>query len=110
LKVKKLLLLACLAFSYTSAATAASSLRCNGKLIRVGVPAAYVLSACGAPESQVVQEALARSATVSGGSRLVGIALSEHWVYERGWGTFPAVLVFLDGTLKRIDFLPYRSE
>jgi hypothetical protein len=108
--MKKLLVLACLALSYTTAATAAQQLRCNGRIIRVGVPAAYVLSACGAPENQLVQEALVRSATLSGSSRLVGVALSEQWVYERGWGTFPAVLIFLDGTLKRIDFLPHRSE
>ena len=108
--MKNLLLLGCLALSYTSAASAAPSLRCNGRIIRVGVPAAYVLSACGAPENQVIQESLARAATLTGTSRLVGIALSEQWVYDRGWGTFPAVLVFLDGTLKRIDFLPQRSN
>ena len=108
--MKHLLLIACLALSYTSAASAASSLRCNGRIIRVGVPAAFVLSQCGAPENQVIQEQVARAGTVSGASRLVGIALSEQWVYNRGWGRFPAVLVFLDGTLRRIDFLPYRSD
>ena len=40
------------------------------------------------------------------GFRIIGIALSEQWIYERGWGKFPAVLFFVDGTLKRIDFLP----
>jgi hypothetical protein len=104
------LVLACIALAYTSSAMAAPSLRCNGRIIRVGVPAAYVLSACGSPENQVVQEAMARSATLSGSSRLVGIALSEQWVYDRGYGTFPAVLKFVDGNLRRIDFLPYRSE
>jgi len=108
--VKHQLLLAFLAVAYTSAASAAPSLRCNGRIIRVGVPAAYVLSECGAPENQVIQESLARAGTVSGSSRLVGIALSEQWVYNRGWGRFPAVLVFLDGTLKRIDFLPHRAD
>ena len=108
--MKRLLLLACLALSYTSAANAASSLRCNGRIIRVGVPAAFVLSECGAPENQVIQETVARAGTVTGQSRLVGIALSEQWVYNRGWGRFPAVLFFLDGTLRRIDFLPYRSD
>jgi hypothetical protein len=108
--VKHLLLLACLALSYTSAANAASSLRCNGRIIRVGVPAAFVLSECGAPENQVIQETVARAGTVTGSSRLVGIALSEQWIYDRGWGRFPAVLIFLDGTLRRIDFLPYRSD
>jgi hypothetical protein len=47
---------------------------------------------------------------VFGGSRIVGLTLSEQWIYERGWGRFPAVLIFLDGTLKRIDFLPHRSD
>jgi hypothetical protein len=95
--------------SYTSAANAASTLRCNGRIIRVGVPAAYVLSECGAPQNQVIQESVARTATLSGSSRLV-VALSEQWVYDRGWGMFPAVLFFLDGTLRRIDFLPHRSD
>lgn len=108
--MKHILLLACLALSCTSAAHAAGSLRCNGKMIRVGDPAAYVLSQCGTPEQKVVQESAARAGTLSGSSRLTGIALSEQWIYERGWGRFPAVLVFLDGTLKRIDFLRHRSE
>lgn len=108
--MKHTLLLACLALSFASAANAAGSLRCKGKIIRAGVPAAYVLSQCGAPENKVVQESAARVGNVNGSSRLVGIALSEQWIYDRGWGTFPAVLVFFDGTLKRIDYLPYRSE
>jgi hypothetical protein len=109
--VKHLLVIACLALCYSSAGNAeGASLRCNGRIIRVGVPAAFVLSQCGAPENQVVQEQVARAGTVTGASRLVGIALSEQWVYDRGWGRFPAVLVFLDGTLRRIDFLPYRSD
>ena len=108
--MKHLVLLACLALSYTSAASAGTSLRCNGRIIRVGVPAAYVLAECGAPSNQVIQESVARAGTLTGSSRLIGIALSEQWIYDRGWGRFPAVLVFLDGTLRRIDFLPYPSE
>ena len=108
--MKRLLLLACLALSYTTAANAEPALRCNGKIMRVGVPAAYVLSECGAPENQVFQESVARAGTVSGHSRIVGLALSEQWIYDRGWGRFPAVLIFLDGTLRRIEFLPTRSD
>jgi hypothetical protein len=107
--MRHLLLLACLALSYATAANAASTLRCNGRIIRVGVPAAYVLSECGAPENEVFQESVARAATVGGSSRLL-VAVSEQWVYDRGWGRFPAVLIFLDGTLRRIDFLPVRSD
>jgi hypothetical protein len=108
--MKNIIVLACLALLYTSSANAAGTLRCNGKIIRVGDPAAYVLSQCGAPEHQVVQESLARAGTSSGFSRLTGIALSEQWVYERGWGKFPAVLTFLDGNVRRIDFLRNRSD
>ena len=108
--MKHLLLLACLALFYTSATNAEPSLRCNGRLVKVGVPAAYVLSECGAPANQTIQETTARAGTVYGGSRVVGLALSEQWIYERGWGRFPAVLIFLDGTLRRIDFLPHRSD
>lgn len=107
--MKRILLIASLALSYTSAASAAGSLHCNGKLIRVGDPAAYVLSQCGAPEHQAIQESVARAGTLAGSSRLIGIALSEQWLYERGWGRFPAILVFVDGTLRRIEFLRHRS-
>ena len=108
--MKHLLLLACLALSYTSAANAGSTLRCNGRIIKVGVPAAYILSECGDPDNQVLQATTARAGTVSGHSRIVGLTLSEQWVYDRGWGKFPAVLIFLDGTLRRIDFIPVRSD
>ena len=108
--MRRLLLLACLALTYSGAANAEPSLRCNGRLLRIGVPAAYVLAECGAPASQTLQETTARAGTVFGASRIVGLTLSEQWVYERGWGRFPAVLYFLDGTLKRIDYLPHRSD
>ena len=84
-------------------------MRCNGRIVKVGVPAAYVLSECGAPLDQVIQETTARVGTLTG-TRVVGLALSEQWVYDRGYGRFPAVLMFLDGTLRRIDFLPRRSD
>ena len=108
--MKHLLLLGSAMLCYATAANAAQSLRCNGRLIKVGVPAAYVLSECGAPENQVSQESAVRTGTVNGLSRVTGIALSEQWIYDRGWGRFPAVLIFLDGTLQRIDFLPERSN
>jgi hypothetical protein len=107
--MKRLVLLACLALTYTSAASAEPSLRCKGRIIRVGVPAAYILSECGAPANQNIQETTARVGTLTG-SRIVGLALSEQWIYERGWGRFPAVLYFLDGTLRRIEYLPHRSD
>ena len=78
--------------------------------MKVGVPAGYILSQCGPPANQTIQETTARVGTVLGSSRIVGLSLSEQWIYERGWGTFPAVLYFLDGTLRRIEYLPHRSD
>jgi hypothetical protein len=95
---------------YAPSAYAEPSLRCKGRIIRVGVPAGYILSECGPPANQTYQEATARAGTVNGSSRIVGLTLSEQWIYERGWGRFPAVLHFLDGTLRRIEFLPHRSD
>jgi hypothetical protein len=107
--VKNLLLLAGLALLYTSAANAGTPLRCKGRIIKVGVPASYVLSECGTPANLVLQESTARAGTFAGASRVIGLNLSEQWIYDRGAGTFPAVLIFLDGTLRRIEFLPTRS-
>jgi hypothetical protein len=108
--MKRLFVLACLVLSYTATATAEPSLRCNGRIIRVGVPAGYILAECGPPANQTIQETTARVGTFSGSSRIVGLTLSEQWIYERGWGRFPAVLHFLDGTLRRIEYLPHRSD
>jgi hypothetical protein len=107
--MKRTILFACLGVFGMSAANAAGSLRCDGKIIRTGVPAAYVLAQCGQPQNAVVQQSAARVGNVNGTSRLVGVALSEQWVYDRSYGRFPALLVFVDGTLRRIEFLPYRS-
>jgi hypothetical protein len=107
--VRYLPLIAGLALLYTSTADAGTALRCKGRIIRVGVPASYVLSECGAPANSVVQESTARAGTFTGASRVIGLNLSEQWIYDRGAGTFPAVLIFLDGTLRRIEFLPTRS-
>ncbi len=98
-----------LAFCCCTAANAAGSLRCQGKIIQAGFPAAYVLSICGPPEYQLIEEVPARARTVTGFSRFIGIAVSEQWIYDRGKGKFPVVLEFHDGKLRRIEFLPHRS-
>ena len=98
-----------LAFCCCTAANAAGSLRCQGKIIQAGFPAAYILAICGPPEYQLIEEVPARARTVTGFSRFIGIAVSEQWIYDRGKGKFPVVLEFHDGKLRRIEFLPHRS-
>ena len=70
---------------------------------------AQVQALCGSPISREVEEFPVRARTTRGFSRFIGIATTEQWVYDRGWGRFPAVLHFHDGKLRRIGYLPYRS-
>ena len=107
--MKRNILVIVLALCCWTTADAAGYLRCRGKLIRPGVSAAYILALCGPPERQLIQQVPARSRTVTGFSRLTGIAVSEQWIYDRGWGKFPALLEFYDGKLRRIELLPHRS-
>ena len=107
--MKRKVIVAVLALCCWTTANAAGYLRCHGKIIRTGVPAAYVLATCGPPAYQWIREVPARARTVTGFSRLTGIAVSEQWIYDRGKGRFPAVLEFYEGKLRRIEFLPYRS-
>lgn len=91
-------------------ADAYGSLRCKGKIIRPGVTMSQVLALCGEPENRIIEEVPVRTRTLTGFSRLSGIAVTEHWQYDRGWGRFPALLIFQDGRLRRIDYLSYRSS
>lgn len=106
--ISRLIVLALL-LCYCGAADAYGSLRCKGKFIDPGATMSQVLTLCGPPRSRIVEEVPVRSRVISGFSRFAGIAITERWEYDRGWGKFPAVLTFQDGTLKRIDYLSYRS-
>ena len=92
-----------------SAVHGAGPLRCDGRLIRPGMPAAYVLEKCGPPNSSATEQVPRQARTVTGFSRLAGISVSDQWIYNRGTGRFPAVLIIRDGRLIRIDYLPERS-
>jgi len=84
-------------------------LRCQGKIIDPGATMAQILTMCGSPKTRIIEEVPVRARVASGFSRFVGFTTTEQWVYDRGWGRFPAVLNFHDGKLRRIEYLPYRS-
>ncbi len=107
--MKRSMLFLSLSLCCLSAANAEGTLRCNGKIIRVGQPASYVLEQCGAPHDKVIHESVGRASTVHGLSRAVGLAESEQWIYNRGWGKFPALLVFFEGNVRRIEHLRDRE-
>lgn len=94
---------------HAGAADAYGSLRCKGRLIDVGESAANVLKLCGSPSMRIVSRVPVRAAVKTGYTRFNGFATAEQWVYDRGWGKFPAVLYLDDGTIRRIDHLAHRS-
>ena len=95
---------------FTGAADAYDSLRCKGRLIHVGANVAEVVALCGEPARRIVTQVPVRAAGVlTGFTRFTGFASSEQWIYDRGWGRFPAVLHIDAGRIQRIDYLPRRS-
>lgn len=91
------------------AADAHGTFRCEGQIIDAGTTKAEVLGLCGRPSARIVDKVPVRAGNVGGFSRLIGYTADEQWVYDRGYGKFPAVLNFFNGRIQRIDYLPYRS-
>jgi hypothetical protein len=106
--IYRLILLAIM-LCYAGAAEAYGSLRCKGKIIDPGATMAEVVALCGPPSTRIISQVPARARVATGFSRFIGFTTTEQWVYDRGWGKFPAVLTFHDGKILRIDYLPYRS-
>lgn len=95
---------------YAGTADAQGSLRCKGRFIDVGAGAAEVIALCGEPAQRIVSRVPVRAAVLTGFTRVAGYATTEQWVYDRGWGKFPAVLHLDEGKVRRIDYLPRRSR
>jgi len=90
-------------------ANADDSMRCAaGGIVDVGMIADQVVAKCGQPKSKEVEDVPIRARTASGGVNVIGTARVERWVYERGYGQFPAQLTFEDGKLKTIELLTGR--
>lgn len=94
---------------YCGTADAYGPLRCKGKIVRPGATMAQIVALCGQPKARIVKELPVRHRTITGFSRFSGIILDERWEYDRGWGRFPAVLLFQDRILRRIEYLRHRS-
>jgi hypothetical protein len=94
---------------YTGTADAQGSLRCKGRIVDVGKSAAEVLALCGKPARRIATQVPVRIGVRSGFTRFGGFSTVEQWIYDRGWGKYPAVLHFDDGIIRRVDHLPNRS-
>lgn len=95
---------------YAGTADAYGTLRCKGRLVNVGDSTAKVLSLCGEPARRVVRQVPVRAGVQNGFTRLYGLTTTERWIYDRGWGKFPAVFFIDDGVIRRVDYLPGRSH
>lgn len=95
--------------TYAGVAEAHGSLRCKGRIIDVGNSVAEVVSLCGEPAERIITQVPVRAGVMKGFTRFAGFALTEQWIYNRGWGKFPAVLYFDNGKIQRIEYLRYRS-
>jgi hypothetical protein len=87
------------------AALADDTMRCDRALVSVGMIAGEVIAKCGDPKSKRVEDVPIRARNRNGGVNVVGAAKVETWIYDRGYGQFPAELKFEEGKLKSITYL-----
>jgi hypothetical protein len=82
----------------------ADTLRCRSSLIAEGAVQAYVREKCGEPDSKmnVTEPVMARRP--DGFVYQAGTTTQEIWRYRRSPGSFPAVLTFEGGVLKKLEF------
>ncbi len=97
--------IAALTIAVTAAGPAfANSLRCGSALIREGDTQGYVQDKCGQPESKQTYTEPVRALRPNGTSYEVGSTSKDVWRYQRGSGSFPAVLTFEKGVLTKLEF------
>jgi hypothetical protein len=87
------------------AALGEDTMRCEGAIVTVGMIADEVLAKCGEPKSKSVEEVPVHVRNRNGGVNVVGTERIETWVYDRGYGQFPAALKFEQGKLTSIEYL-----
>jgi hypothetical protein len=90
------------------AALGADTMRCDRAIVRVGMIAGEVIAKCGDPKSTRVDEVPVRARNRNGAANVVGVTKIETWIYDRGYGQFPAELKFEEGKLKSIEYLTAR--
>jgi hypothetical protein len=82
----------------------ADTLRCGSSLIKEGDTQGYVQDKCGAPESKQTYTEPVYARRENGSSYEVGTTSKDVWRYKRSNGSFPAVLTFEKGVLKKLEF------
>lgn len=93
-----------LAIAVTASPAWAQSLRCGSSLVREGDTQGYVLEKCGEPDSKQTYTEPVYARRQNGTAFQVGTTSKDVWRYKRGSGSFPAVLTFEKGMLKKLEF------
>ena len=97
--------IAALTIAATTAVPAfADTLRCGSSLIKEGDTQGYVQDKCGEPESKQTYTEPVRALRPNGTNYEVGTTSKDVWRYQRGSGSFPAVLTFEKGVLTKLEF------
>lgn len=92
-----------IALGLASSTALADTLRCKSALISVGATQGFVAEKCGEPDSKATLTDPIRVVT-PGGSFENGTVSRDVWRYRRGSGSFPAVLTFEGGVLRKLVF------
>jgi hypothetical protein len=82
----------------------ADTLRCGSSLIKEGDTQGYVQEKCGEPGSKQTYTEPVYARRDNGSSYEVGTTSRDVWRYKRSSGSFPAVLTFEGGVLKKLEF------
>jgi hypothetical protein len=82
----------------------ADTLRCGSSLIKEGDTQGYVQEKCGEPESKQTYTEPMYARRSDGTAYEVGTTSKDVWRYHRSNGSFPAVLTFERGVLKKLEF------
>jgi hypothetical protein len=82
----------------------AETLRCGNSIIKEGDSQGYVQDKCGEPESKQTYTEPVLGRYPNGNTYSAGTTSRDVWRYHRSNGSFPAVLTFEQGVLKKLEF------
>jgi len=82
----------------------AETLRCGSVLVTEGDTQGYVQEKCGEPQSKQTYTEPVMARRADGTAYEVGTTSKDVWRYQRSNGSFPAVLTFEKGVLKKLEF------
>ena len=92
------------ALTVLAPAAFAETLRCGSSLVSEGATQGFVVDKCGAPDSKQTYTEPVYARRPNGTSFENGTVSRDVWRYKRGGRSFPAILTFEGGVLRKIEF------